>query len=174
MALHWSLAYFPMPMLPKDRFSQRAAKTSILKSVWNSNLRRCIHMKCSNMSGWKAEPYKLDVRFTLLPRLPPPILLPLLKDCLPSPFIRAHFLQNLIPCPAHAASGWRPTGASLVWQQAALQGLDADLQARYGAGASVIFRRGPYLAALQAIVAALDVGAVFYSRRWVCSVGTRN
>jgi hypothetical protein len=57
-------------------------------------------------------------------------------------------------------------GASLVWHKAALQYLDSDLQARYGAGASIIFRRGPYLPALQAIASALDVGAVYYSRRW--------
>jgi len=68
-------------------------------------------------------------------------------------------------CDLCTASGWRPTGASLVWQEAALRGLDADLQARYGAGAAIIFRNGPYLPALQAIAAALNVGAVYYSRR---------
>ena len=52
-----------------------------------------------------------------------------------------------------------------MWQEAALRGLDADLQARYGPGAAIIYRKGPYLPALKAVAEALDVGAVYYSRR---------
>lgn len=47
-----------------------------------------------------------------------------------------------------AASDWRPGGASLVWHQAALDSLRRDLVSRYGAGASIVYRKGPYGQAL--------------------------
>lgn len=56
-------------------------------------------------------------------------------------------------------------GASCVWQQASLRSLDADLRARFGPGAGIIFRKGPYADALAEVIAALDVGALFCSRR---------
>jgi hypothetical protein len=43
---------------------------------------------------------------------------------------------------------WRPGGATLYWQQQALQSLDAALQARYGPGAAIVYKRGPYVTAL--------------------------
>jgi hypothetical protein len=46
---------------------------------------------------------------------------------------------------------WRPGGASLLWAAAALQSLSADLKSRYGAGAAIVFRQGPYAAALQEV-----------------------
>lgn len=48
---------------------------------------------------------------------------------------------------------------------AALRSLDADLQERYGKGAAVIYKKGPYVKALQEIIGALNVGALYFSRR---------
>ena len=53
---------------------------------------------------------------------------------------------------------------------AALRSLDADLQERYGKGAAVIYKKGPYVKALQEIIAALNVGALYFSRRWALFV----
>jgi hypothetical protein len=46
---------------------------------------------------------------------------------------------------------WRPGGASLLWAAAALQSLSSDFKSRYGAGAAIVFKRGPYAAALQEV-----------------------
>lgn len=43
---------------------------------------------------------------------------------------------------------WRPGGASLLWARAALCSLSSDLVSRYGAGAAIVYRHGPYAAAL--------------------------
>ncbi len=43
--------------------------------------------------------------------------------------------------------------------------LDADLAARYGPGARIIFRRGAYLPELSAVAASVGAGAVYYNRR---------
>lgn len=64
-----------------------------------------------------------------------------------------------------AGSSWRPGQASLVWQQAALRSFDADLR-KYGPGAAIVFRRGPYLTALQDVASKLHAGAILLSRRY--------
>lgn len=64
-----------------------------------------------------------------------------------------------------AGTSWRPGGACLVWIEAALASMDADLAARYGHGARIVFRRGAYLQELSAVAAAVDAGAVYYNRR---------
>ena len=74
------------------------------------------------------------------------------------------FLPPLLPSPA-AGTSWRPAGASLFWLQEALRSLDADLRAKFGAGAGVLFRRGPYLPALQQAAAELGVCAIYMGRR---------
>jgi hypothetical protein len=43
---------------------------------------------------------------------------------------------------------WRPGAASRLWQQCALASLSRDLVSRYGVGAAIIFRPGPYAQAL--------------------------
>lgn len=50
---------------------------------------------------------------------------------------------------------WRPGAASLLWVECALQSLSADLRSRYGPGATLVFKHGPYLQALSAVGAAL-------------------
>lgn len=50
---------------------------------------------------------------------------------------------------------WRPGAASLLWVECALQSLSTDLRSRYGPGASLVFKHGPYLQALSAVGAAL-------------------
>ena len=65
-----------------------------------------------------------------------------------------------------AGTSWRPAGASLYWLQEALRALDADLRARFGAGAGILFRRGPYLPALRQAVAELGAGSVYMGRRF--------
>lgn len=62
-------------------------------------------------------------------------------------------------------TSWRPTGAALVWLQASLGSLDKDLRERFGPGAGIIFRQGPYFDALHDITSKLGLGAVYYSRR---------
>ena len=52
-----------------------------------------------------------------------------------------------------------------MWIEEALRSLDADLAARYGPGARIVFRRGPVLDALQAVLVAAGAGAVFFNRR---------
>lgn len=64
-----------------------------------------------------------------------------------------------------AGTSWRPAGASLYWLQEALRSLDGDLRAKFGAGAGVLFRRGPYLPALQQAAAELGAGAIYMGRR---------
>lgn len=66
----------------------------------------------------------------------------------------------------HAGTSWRPGGACLVWIEESLRSLNRDLQQRYGPGAGILFRRGAYLAELQAVAAATGSGAVYYNRRW--------
>lgn len=53
----------------------------------------------------------------------------------------------------------------MVWQMAALKSLDADLQDRYGKGAAIVYKKGPYLKALREIMTALNIGALYFSRR---------
>ncbi|KAK9843470.1 hypothetical protein WJX81_004296 [Elliptochloris bilobata] len=65
----------------------------------------------------------------------------------------------------HSGMSWRPAGASLYWLQEALRSFDADLRSKIGAGAGVLYRRGPYLPALQQAAAALGAGAVYMGRR---------
>jgi len=67
-------------------------------------------------------------------------------------------------------ASWRPAGATVFWLQEALRALDGDLRARFGPGAGIAFRRGPYLAALQGAAAELGAGAVFMGRRCNASV----
>lgn len=76
--------------------------------------------------------------------------------------------EGLESLPA-AGTSWRPAGASLYWLQEALRALDADLRARFGAGAGILFRRGPYLPALRQAAAELGAGSVYMGRRF----GTR-
>lgn len=52
-----------------------------------------------------------------------------------------------------------------MWIEAALAALDRDLIARYGPGAKIVFRRGPYLEELQAVAEAVGAGAVYFGRR---------
>lgn len=70
-------------------------------------------------------------------------------------------------CVMHAGTSWQPGGACLVWIQAALASLDADLAARYGPGARLVYQRGPALDALQRLAAAVSAGAVYFNRRHV-------
>ena len=53
----------------------------------------------------------------------------------------------------------------MVWIEEALRSLDRDLQQRYGPGAAILYRPGPYSEALLAIAAAAGAGAVYYNRR---------
>lgn len=46
---------------------------------------------------------------------------------------------------------WRPGAASLLWLQCALASLSADLVSRYGAGAAILYRPGPYTQALSEV-----------------------
>jgi hypothetical protein len=46
---------------------------------------------------------------------------------------------------------WRPGAASLLWVECALQSLSADLVSRYGQGAALVFKQGPYLQALSGV-----------------------
>lgn len=46
---------------------------------------------------------------------------------------------------------WRPGAASLLWVDCALQSLSGDLRLRYGPGAALVFKHGPYLQALSAV-----------------------
>lgn len=48
---------------------------------------------------------------------------------------------------------------------AALKSLDQDLQEKYGPGAAIIYKKGPYLDALKEIADAFNIGAVYYSKR---------
>jgi hypothetical protein len=43
---------------------------------------------------------------------------------------------------------WRPGAASLLWLQSALASLSTDLVSKYGKGAAIIYRHGPYSQAL--------------------------
>ena len=52
-----------------------------------------------------------------------------------------------------------------MWLQASLQSLDRDLRSRYGPGAGIIFRRGPYLEALQDVAAQAEAKCIHFSRR---------
>jgi len=53
-----------------------------------------------------------------------------------------------LPCSAALPCSWRPGGASLLWAQCALQSLSSDLVSRYGAGAGLVYKPGPYTQAL--------------------------
>ena len=64
-----------------------------------------------------------------------------------------------------AGTSWRPMGASLVWLHASLQSLDTALRRRFGSGAGIIFRRGPYLDALKDVAAKAETRCIHYSRR---------
>lgn len=46
---------------------------------------------------------------------------------------------------------WRPGGASCLWLRLALASLGEDLVARYGPGASIVYKRGPYQQALEEV-----------------------
>ncbi|KAK9831569.1 hypothetical protein WJX74_000355 [Apatococcus lobatus] len=63
-------------------------------------------------------------------------------------------------------TSWRPVGASLAWLQASLTSLDLDLQRKFGPGAAIIFRKGPYLESLQDLAAQCDAKCLHYSRRY--------
>lgn len=54
-----------------------------------------------------------------------------------------------------------------MWIEEGLRALDGDLAARYGPGARIVFRRGPALEALQAVLSAVGAGAVYFNRRQV-------
>lgn len=77
--------------------------------------------------------------------------------------------------PPPTGTSWRPGAASLVWLHGALASLDADLQARYGPGAAVVYRQGPYAQALLEVASSVGAGAVYYSRRYepAMQVGAR-
>ena len=53
-----------------------------------------------------------------------------------------------------------------MWLHHALASLDADLRARHGPGAGVVFRRGPYAAALLELAEAAAAGVVHMTRRY--------
>ncbi len=50
-----------------------------------------------------------------------------------------------------AGSQWRPGAASRLWAKCALESLQRDLVGAYGAGAEIVFKRGPYLKALEEV-----------------------
>ena len=52
-----------------------------------------------------------------------------------------------------------------MWIEEALRSLDRNLQQRYGPGAAILYRPGPYSEALLAAAAAASAGAVYYNRR---------
>ena len=56
-------------------------------------------------------------------------------------------------------------GASLVWLHASLQSLDTSLRSRFGPGAGIVFRRGPYLDALKDVAAKAEARCIHFSRR---------
>lgn len=58
-----------------------------------------------------------------------------------------------------------------MWIEAALDSLNADLAARYGPGARIVFRRGAYLQELFAVAAAVGAGTVHFNRR--CMTASR-
>ena len=68
-----------------------------------------------------------------------------------------------------AGTSWRPAGASLAWLQASLASLNTDLRQKFGPGAGLILRRGPYQEALQEVAARCDASCLHYSRRLVRS-----
>jgi hypothetical protein len=55
------------------------------------------------------------------------------------------------PSAASGGSSWRPGAASRFWLRCALEALSADLVSRYGRGAEVVFKRGPYQRALEEV-----------------------
>eukprot|EP00873_Tetraselmis_striata_P046652 jgi/Tetstr1/466916/TSEL_011370.t1 len=57
-------------------------------------------------------------------------------------------------------------GAMRVWYHHALAALDAKLGAAYGCGARIIFRRGPYLDALQQVATSLGAKTIYANRRY--------
>lgn len=61
--------------------------------------------------------------------------------------------MRMLPSPSlpRPPPSWRPGSASLLWAQAALASLSSDLVARYGAGAAVVYRHGPYASALREV-----------------------
>ena len=73
-----------------------------------------------------------------------------------------------------AGVSWRPAGATLVWLHHALASLDADLRARHGPGAGVVFRSGPYAAALIAVAETADAGVIHMTRRYEPAMQARS
>ncbi|GAX80053.1 hypothetical protein CEUSTIGMA_g7492.t1 [Chlamydomonas eustigma] len=63
-------------------------------------------------------------------------------------------------------SSWRPTGASRVWLQLALAALDRDLISKYGPGAGIVYKHGPYLEAIRQVAAAVGSWQVYFNRRY--------
>ncbi|MEW5307009.1 MAG: hypothetical protein WDW36_009431 [Sanguina aurantia] len=63
-------------------------------------------------------------------------------------------------------SSWRQGRASLLWAQSALRSLSADLVARYGPGAAIVYRRGPYAEAISQVAEAVGAQNVYYNRRY--------
>ncbi|KAI8468759.1 MAG: hypothetical protein J3K34DRAFT_459699 [Monoraphidium minutum] len=61
---------------------------------------------------------------------------------------------------------WRPGAAARLWLRCALEALSRDLAERYGRGAEVVFKRGPYQRALEEVGAAVGASRVFYGRRY--------
>jgi hypothetical protein len=57
-------------------------------------------------------------------------------------------LLPLLCVAAWSVCSWRPGGASLLWVECALQSLSTDLVSRYGPGASIVYKHGPYAQAL--------------------------
>ncbi len=49
------------------------------------------------------------------------------------------------------SASWRPGGASRLWLGAARDSLGRDLVSRYGPGAGIVYRKGPYAQAVQEV-----------------------
>ena len=66
---------------------------------------------------------------------------------------------------------WRPGAASEAWRHRSLATLDADLRAR---GSRLRLFRGPSLPVLQAVAAACDAEAVYWTRRYEPAIERRD
>ncbi|CAG9465499.1 unnamed protein product [Pedinophyceae sp. YPF-701] len=61
---------------------------------------------------------------------------------------------------------WRPGACNRLWHHHALESFQADVKARYGPGAAVVFAKGPYLPAVVSALQGAEAGALFYNRRY--------
>lgn len=63
-------------------------------------------------------------------------------------------------------TSWRISGAGLLWQRDALDAFNKDVIARYGPGAAVVMKTGPYLEAITEVCTSLGAWHVFCNRRY--------